>query len=311
MLHTRRRKLLAGLLLVALSVVFVVILLPHLIPDAPTRSPHPFFVAVSPSPRRPLAMAHRGGALLRPENTLAAFTHAAELGTDVLETDVRRTIDDKLILLHDASVARTTDGEGAVAALSLEEVKRLDAGYRFTTDGGRTFPFRNQEIRIPTLAETFDLLPRARFNIEIKDGDARTGTALCRFINERAAWDRVVVAAVSQSVIVSFRRECPRVATAASSTEASEFMSLNFANLAQTVQPAANVLQVPERFAGLRVLNADFIRAAHERGLQVHAWTINDQTDMRRLIDAGIDGIITDRPDILLSLIAERSQTKP
>lgn len=252
---------------------------------------------------RTLVIAHRGGAGLWPENTLYAFERAAALGADVIETDVRATKDGELVVFHDDDVNRTTDGAGPLAALTLAELKRLDAAHRFSTDGGRSFPLRGQGVTVPTLREVFEALPRMRFNIEPKRGTPSLSAPLCRLIREYGMTERVLVASFTGSTLADFRRECPEVATSASTGEAVNFLSLQEAGLAASFSPEMQALQVPERAGVLRVLTRDFVEAAHGRNLRVHAWTINDEADMRRLIDVGVDGVMTDYPDRLLRVL--------
>lgn len=252
---------------------------------------------------RPLVIAHRGGAALWPENTLYAFERAAALGADVIETDVRLTADGALVLVHDETVARTTDGAGRVSELTLAELKRLDAGHRFTPDGGRTFPFRGRGLTVPTLAEAFALPGALRFNVEPKDDSPRLVTALCAAVREQRMAERVVVAAFRHATLEQFRRECPEVATSASASEASHFLALYKAGLAASYSPPMHALQVPEYAGALHVLTREFVEAAHARNLHVHAWTVNTAEDMRRLLDLGVDGIMTDHPDRLLEIL--------
>jgi len=263
---------------------------------------HPFFAGPA-TPARPLVIAHRGGAGLWPENTLHAFERAAELGADVLELDVRSSADGEMVVVHDATLERTTDGAGRVADKTVAELKRLDAGHRWTADGGRTFPFRGRGLTVPTLREVFERLPGARFNIEPKDESSQVVGRLCRLIRERGMAERVVVGSFRQSLIEEFRRACPEVATAAGPVEAGKFLALYQSGLAASFSPAMQALQIPEYAGGVRVVTKEFVAAARERNLQVHAWTINDEAAMRRLIEAGADGIMTDYPDRLLALL--------
>ncbi|MBV9924175.1 MAG: glycerophosphodiester phosphodiesterase [Acidobacteria bacterium] len=257
---------------------------------------------------RALAIAHRGGAGLWPENTLYAFERAAAAGVDVIETDVHATADGELVIFHDEGVERTTDGAGRVGSLTLAELKRLDAAYRFSTDGGRTFPLRGQGVTVPTLREVFEALPRMRFNIEPKQGAPSIVAPLCRMIRERGMAERVLVASFSGSILAEFRRECPEVATSAATGEVASFLTLESAGLAASYSPPMQALQVPERAGGVHVLTQDFVRAAHGRGLRVHAWTINGEGDMRRLLEMGVDGIMTDYPDRLLKVLGRPGQ---
>lgn len=252
---------------------------------------------------RVLAIAHRGGAGLWPENTLYAFERAGASGVDVIETDVRATADGELVLFHDEGVERTTDGNGRVGSLTLAELKRLDAAYRWSPDGGRSFPFKGSGVTIPTLREVFEALPHMRFNIEPKQAAPSLAASLCRLIREHGMADKVLVASFSGAVLSEFRRECPEVATSAATGEVASFLTLHEAGLAASYSPAMQALQVPEHAGGLRVLTRDFVEAAHGRNLRVHAWTVNDEGDMRRLVETGVDGIITDYPDRLLKIL--------
>ena len=262
---------------------------------------HPYFTHDTRG--RPLVIAHRGGAGLWPENTLHAFEHAAALGVDVIETDVRATADGELVLFHDDALNRTTDGAGRVSALTLAELKRLDAAYRWSPDGGRSFPLRGRGLTVPTLREVFAALPSMRFNIEPKQAEPSLAAPLCRLIRERGMAARVMVAAFRSVAMEQFRRECPEVATSASTAEVAGFLALQRAGVAGSYGPAMQALQVPERAGALRVLDADFVAAAHARHLRVHAWTVNTEDDMRRLVALGVDGIMTDHPDRLLKVL--------
>lgn len=260
------------------------------------------------SAARPLVIAHRGGAGLWPENTLHAFERTAALGTDVIETDVRLTADGALVLIHDATVERTTDGAGRVADLTLAELKRLDAGYRFTSDGGRTFPHRGRGLTVPTIEEAFALSGNLRFNLEPKDDSPALVTSLCRALREHGMVERVIVAAFRQTTLEQFRRECPEVATSASAAEASAFLARYKAGLAASYSPPMQALQVPEYAGAMQVLTRDFVEAAHGRNLHVHAWTVNSPEDMRRLLEMRVDGIMTDHPDRLLEMLKQNRE---
>jgi glycerophosphoryl diester phosphodiesterase len=252
---------------------------------------------------RPLVIAHRGGAGLWPENTLHAFESASTLGVDMIETDIRGTADGVLVVLHDASVDRTTDGTGAVGEMTLAELKKLDAAYRWTPDGGRSFPLRGRNITVPTLDEVFAQLPEMRFNIEPKQVTPSLVPSLCRTIRERRMSGKVIVGSFRDTVLDEFRRACPEVATSASPSEVSRFVAMQTAGLSRSFNPAMQALQVPEYGAGIHILTPGFITSAHERNLEVHAWTVNEVADMRRLIDLKLDGIMTDYPDRLMKLL--------
>jgi glycerophosphoryl diester phosphodiesterase len=260
-------------------------------------------VLPSQKSKRPLVMAHRGGAGLWPENTLLAFERARDLGVDVIELDVHSTADGALVVMHDATIERTTDGRGRINDLTLAEVKKLDAGYRWSIDGSKTFPGRGQGLSVPTLDEVFTRLPAMRFNIEPKQETPSLAKPLCRMIRERGMANKVIVGSFRQTVLDEFRRECPEVATSASPNEVSEFMRIQRGPVNAPYRPVIHALQVPEYVGGTLVLTKEFVDAAHSKGLQVHAWTVNEIEAMKRLIALGVDGIMTDYPDRLLSLL--------
>ncbi len=259
-------------------------------------SDHPFF-----ADDRPLVIAHRGGAGLWPENTLYAFKHAVELGVDVLEMDVQSTKDGELVVIHDETVDRTTNGTGRVEELTLAQIQGLDAGYTWTPDNGVSNPFRGQSLRIPTLAEVLAAFPKARMNIEIKQ--RLVVARLCRMLRDYGMAERVLIAAFDVHAMREFRRLCPEVATAAAEKEIRTFYGLNVAHLGRFYRPPAAALQVPEYHSDRRVLTQSFIRAAHGRNMRVHVWVVDDINDMQRMVDLGIDGIITDCPDRLKAVL--------
>lgn len=284
-------RLLLGLAILPVLALGVFALLAKPAPD------HPFFDC-----ERPLAIAHRGGAGLWPENTLYAFERAYEMGVDVLEMDVRLSKDGVPVVIHDRTVERTTDGEGRVADFTLAELRALDAGYGWTGDGGRTFPFRGRGIRAPALAEALAAFPDARMNIEIKGEGEALADALCGLIRAHGREDRTLVVSGRHGTIEAFRRACPEVATAASFREGMTFYALDRLRLGWLYSPP-NAFQGPEYMGKLRLITPRLIRTAHARNAEVHVWTANEAEDMRRLLDMGVDGIMTDYPDRLLDML--------
>ena len=252
---------------------------------------------------RPLVFAHRGGGGLFPENTLEAFQYSARMGVDVLELDVHATSDGRLVVLHDSSVDRTTDGTGKVREMTLEQLKKLDAGYKFTPDGGKTFPFRGRGVTVPTLEEILAALPAMTFNIEPKQQTPSITKPLCGILRDRNATGKTIVGSFRQEVLDEFRAECTEVATSASPSEVSKFLAMYKTGLAASYTPPMQALQVPENVGYLNVVSKDFVEAAHKLNLKVHVWTINQPDDMRRLLEMGVDGIMTDYPDRLLALL--------
>ena len=248
----------------------------------------------------PLAFAHRGGAyhpaIEGLENTLAAFRHAVELGYTYLETDVHVTSDGVLLAFHDTVLDRVTDRTGSIAESTYAEVQEALIG------GSEP---------VPTLAELFDAFPDARFNIDLKAEGAVE--ALAAFIEEREAWDRVLIGSFSARRMEAFRRRTRgRVATSAHPLEVAAFVLAPSARLARLLTRGRPVaLQVPHRQGPLTVVSRGLVRRAHAAGVQVHVWTIDDPIEMNTLLDRGVDGIMTDRTDILRDVLRARGQWNP
>ena len=248
-------------------------------------------------PGRVLAFAHRGGAyhpeLEGLENTLAAFRHAAELGYEYLETDVHSTSDGVLLAFHDAVLDRVTDRKGRIETLTVAEVAEA-------LIGGRE--------RVPTLASLFKEFPEVRFNIDIKA--AAAVPLLARFVEEQVAWDRVLVGSFSPRRLNAFRRLTRgRVATSAHPLEVLAFRFLPSGRLADLLtRGRVAALQVPHRRGPLTVVTPGLVRRAHSAGKHVHVWTIDDADEMHELLDRGVDGLMTDRTDILKAVLVERGQ---
>jgi glycerophosphoryl diester phosphodiesterase len=249
----------------------------------------------------PLLFAHRGGSLSWPENTLVAFQGALAAGVDYLETDLHMTRDGVIVVFHDPHLERTTNGKGPIKSLTLSELKRLDAGYHFSPDG-KEYPYRGKGLTVPTFEEALDLDVSARFNVEIKQSDPPMVDALWRLIERRKLHDRLLVAAAVDRLVRAFRRACAgSVATSAGSNETRLFWAASRLGLARFVPTPYDALQVPPRSGPLTVVDRRFLAAAHDRGLHVHVWTIDEAEEMRRLLALGVDGIMSDRPALLVA----------
>ena len=261
----------------------------------PPRPVHDFFDA----PVRNVA--HRGGGMLAPEATPAAFAAAARAGADVLEMDVRLSADGALVVIHDRTVDRTTDGSGAVGELRFEELRSLNAGYRFRTPDG-AFPHRGERLPIPTFDEVQAAHPGLPFIVEMKTLD--TAEPLCRAIREAGREHLTLVAAFGGESLERFRSACPAVATGGSFGEVVAFLALSFGRLAGLYDPPFDALLVSEMSGPLPVVTPRFLRSARQAGLPVFVWTVNRAEDMRRLLALGVDGILTDDPATLSEAIA-------
>jgi glycerophosphoryl diester phosphodiesterase len=250
-----------------------------------------------------LLMAHRGGEGVWPSNTLYAFQQAAALGADVLELDIHATRDGVLVVRHDPFVESTTDGQGYISQLTLAEIQCLDAGYTWTADGGQSFPFRGQGITIPTLEAVLAAFPNLRLNIDIKPEDPAVVAPFVALLRKYDKVAQVMVGSFHDRQLRLFRRLCPEAETAAGVHETLGLFLLNKIGLGALYRARAQAFQIPECYGRLRVVTPGFIRAAHAHGMQVHVWTVDEEQDMRRLIDWGVDGIITNYPGQLREVL--------
>lgn len=253
----------------------------------------------------PVNIAHRGGAALVPENTLEGFREAVGLGDVTLELDARMCADGEIVVIHDATVERTTDGTGTVAHKGRADLQRLDAGYRFPSDDVADHPWRGRGVRVPTLEAVYRQHPDRPVVIELKDERPGSAEALWRTVDAAGAQARTLVATNRTPPLRRFRQASGGVVpTAATVNEFALFWLLSFLHLHRAYDPPFQALQPPEVYKGIRVVTPRLVRRAHEAGLRVDVWTINAEADMRRLLDWGVDGIMTDRPDVLAGVLS-------
>jgi glycerophosphoryl diester phosphodiesterase len=256
---------------------------------------------------RPLFFAHRGGSALAPENTMPAFENGLKLGADALETDIHYTRDGEIVAFHDDTLERVTNGSGPISALTYDELRSLDAGYHFTPDGGVTYPYRGQGVTIPKLAEVFERFPDVRVNIDIKLGDEESDRRFTHLLLDNGWEARTMVGSFNYADIARFRQLSEgRVATSASSSEVKMFLLRVLFRATKGMQVHYDALQVPEVQSGIRVVSQTSIRLAHQLGLDIHVWTVDDRASMERLLDWGVDGVMTDRPDTLAEVYRAR-----
>ena len=250
------------------------------------------------------AIAHRGGSKLRPENTVAAFDHAAALGVDAFECDVHLSRDGEVVVIHDPTLDRTTDARGPVAGLTANELARVDAGARFDAASG--FPYRDRGFGVPRLQEILDRYPNRPLIVEIKGDAPQAAERTVGVIREHDAVGRVVVGGFSHEVLDAARRLLPDLVTSASKREARRALTRSYFWLAPR-QPAFRLLQVPVRLNGRQMFGRGFVWAARRGGVPVQAWIVDDPADMHRLIDWGVTGIISDRPDLAVDVVRRRA----
>jgi len=263
---------------------------------------------VSPYLQSPIAFAHRGGALVWPENTLRSFEGAVALGYRYLETDLHVTADGVIVCFHDATLDRTTEAVGRLKDLTFAELRALDAGYRFTPDGGRTYPFRGDpKAKVPTLEEAFALHPELKLNVEMKQREPAMEARLWEEIERLGVHDRILVAAAHDPLVHRFRRLRDRaLPTSPGARGVTAFWLQTRLGVSHLSRPPYAALQVPSSYAGQTVVDRAFVDAAHHHGVHVHCWTIDDPAEMHRLLELGVDGVMTDRPAVLRDVFAER-----
>jgi glycerophosphoryl diester phosphodiesterase len=240
-------------------------------------------------------IAHRGASAEAPENTLPAFEAAVQRGADAFELDVRLTADGAPVVIHDDTLDRTTDRSGLVRSHTLAELRSLDAGARFTSDRGRTYPYRGGDARIPSLGEVLWAFPRMPVLLEIKEPEAQE--AVRRVLLQEDAAERCVVASEDQAALLAFE-EAP-FARGASGAEISALYWA--ALLRRRLWPVRyRLLSVPERYRGLTVPTRRFVAAAGGLGCPVHVWTVDLPAAARRLWGGGVAGIVTNAPQVIL-----------
>ena len=285
----------AGLILLS------IVLAPFVVADAPSKGYYATY-------RPPLIIAHQGGDGIWPGDTMFAFEKAVEIGADVLEMDAHITEDGQVVLMHDEEVDRTTEGTGLIEEMTLEELKQLDAAYKWSNDGDKTFPYRGQGIQVPTLEELFRKFPQMHYVIEIKLTQNPIDQVLCNLIRKHNMQDKVMVASFHDEAMQKFRDTCPEIATSASRTEVRNFVLLGKVFLSGFVAPQYQSIQPPydpKESMNIPIMTPRFIREAHAKNIKVEPWTVDDPELMKQYIEWGVDGIMTDRPDVMIDVLQE------
>ncbi len=256
--------------------------------------------------RPKVAIAHRGSRQLWPENTMEAFAGAVGLGFRHIETDLHVTADGVVVCIHDPDVDRTTSGSGPVASYRHAELARLDAGHWHRGADGHEF--RGRGLGVPTLEEAVLSFPDVSFVVDLKTEAAIE--PLARLVEKLDLAGRLIVGSFSDARLAGFRATSGgRVPTSTGAVAARNWLLAS--RLGRAVPGAASALQLPRTSRGLRVVDRRLVDAAHARGLQVHVWTVNQPAEMHDLLDIGVDGLITDRPDLLRSVLEERGEWAP
>ena len=256
--------------------------------------------------RDKLVFAHRGGAKLAPENTMVAFANGVALGSDGIECDVHLSRDGVPIVFHDKTLERTTDAAGPVAARTADELLQVDAGFHFVALDG-SMPFRGRRIGVPRLETVLAEFRDVRVIIEMKSGEPALARAVAEVVRRVEAVERVCVGSFYQEGLQVLRAECSEIATSASQNEARWTLYRSWCRWPVGAARPYCAFQVPEHAGRLRVVSPGFVTQAHRDGTRVDVWVVDAAEDMRRLFGWGIDGVITDRPDIAVPITRDWS----
>ncbi|MBC7792472.1 MAG: glycerophosphodiester phosphodiesterase, partial [Clostridia bacterium] len=246
--------------------------------------------------------AHRGASLHAPENTLEAFELGVLQGANVLELDVHMTRDGEIVVMHDATVDRTTNGTGEVRAMTYAQIQQLDAGYHFVDRSGRTF-FRDRDVTVPTLAEVLQAFPRVGFNIEIKQADAPMVAQTLQLL-DRLKPENVLLTAGNDAIMQALEAANPSYA-----------LGMSHGQCRAVVKGASfegfrgRALQVPPRYLLMRVVTKKLLARAHAAGVEVHVWTVNDARKAKPLVALGVDGVMSDDPGALVDVMRVDSRS--
>lgn len=234
---------------------------------------------------------------------MLAFTKAAEAGADALDTDMFATSDGVLVLFHDETLEHRTNCSGPISAKTYNELLQCDFAYHWSPDGGATFPYRGQGIKVVKAEELFNAFPTARIGIEIKQTTAVAATDLCNLIKAKQAENRTLISSFGDPNMLAFRVACPTVATSATQNEGVAFYLMTQSTFPPGFNPPYSSLQVPEFFSGIQVVTADTVADAHSFGLKVYVWTIDQTADAQRLKDLGVDGLNSSFPKRIIDFL--------
>lgn len=239
---------------------------------------------------------------------MAAFQAARDMGAPAFELDVHATADGEIVVIHDPTLERTTEGRGRVNEHTLADLKHLDAGFRFSPDDGATFPFRGQGVEIPTLREVIDAFPGIPLIVEIKQVDPPLEPMLRDVLHEMRAGENALVFSLDQRPINRFRALGTGLSTGMGPGDGARFRLRMTSRVWLGYNPRGAAFAVPVMWNGMRVVTRAFVRAAHRAGLEVYVWTVDEPEEMHALLDLGVDGIITNYPERLRRVIEERAQ---
>ena len=268
----------------------------------PQKTTHPVLERLS----KPVTIAHQGGNKVYPDESLLAFTKAVDMGIQVLEMDIHRTRDGVIVINHDQAIDRLTDSSGLIWEMSWLELQEVDGAYNWSPDG-LTYPYRGKGVKILSLNTVLDSFPKQVYDIEIKQHDPPLEKDLCDLLRKYGvAADQTIVASFRDETLARFHDICPEVAISLPVNQGTILYVLSRIGLERLLPLDAVVAQLPTTFStklGQLELDRRYIEAFAKRDRQVWVWTVNDLIEMKRLVNMGAHGIITDRPDILMDFI--------
>ncbi len=269
----------------------------------------PFPVGAAPKETRPanpfrsnrtLVIPHGGGDGLFPENTLLAYDKTMAMGADAVDVDVSKSSDGVLIAFHDPTVIRITGKRGTVSRMTFADLAKLDAGWSFTSKG--THPFRGKGITIPSLDSILKRFPKVLLSLDLKDESTDMNAPLCALLTRYGRSNDVFVGSNNDAQILRFRKDCPGVQTSATMVDVYATQNARSAGDVDFV-PDVRVDQPPYRIGKQTLVDAASLTWAHDHGVAILTWVVNDPKDMKHLVDIGVDGIYTSYPDRLLKIL--------
>lgn len=259
------------------------------------------------SAERPRVFGHRGASGLAPENTLPSFAIAAALGVPYLELDVHGTRDGAIAVMHDDDLDRTTDGNGPIREVAWADVERLDAGFRFEPQKG-VFPYRGQGVCVPLLERVVREFADLRFNIEIKQSQPDIVGEVVAILRRCGVAQRTLLAAADDDIMRHIRAAVGSdIVTGSSIGDVSSFFHHLEAGTLDDYDPPGVALQIPTHAGARELVTAASVAAAHAKQLEVHVWTVNEPAEIERLLDLGVDGIMSDLPGLVLQALRRRT----
>lgn len=260
-------------------------------------------------PNGPRNIGHRGACAYAPENTMQSFARAVALGADGLELDLQRSRDGEVIVLHDPTVGRTTDGHGRAADLDLRTLRSLDAGARFR-DAEGVLSWRGRGARIPTLDEILRTFPSVWLSLDLKQGDPITEARTIELLRSHGRTQRVILGAEDAKAARRLRAMAPEFDSFFSRAEAWNFFLRLSSGIWRGYRPPARSLQIPTHHRVWSLERRKLIEKAHQLEVRVVYWTVNDPAQMLRLLELGADGLISDRPDELAKLLGDQDRRR-